>query len=277
MCESTADADAPAGTANASDRDARGWPIRNTAAGTSASISRQITWAPGRMHIGPVKTPSGERAVALDDATVALLRRHHHRQNTLRHTIGTRWRGGAWVFTLADGRPIHPDWLIHRFHTLLTATGLPPPVRLHDLRHGAGSLALAAHTDMKPCRTCSDTPATSTPPTPTPTSSPKSPTPPPTSSSPNSPTTTPAPTRHPRSPRDCLACPPTRDRLEPQQSESGNVDGTTTQMVETMLRDTEVAHVRSNAREPVLRNVTSAIRPGKAGSPRRTRTYNPRT
>jgi integrase len=36
----------------------------------------------------------------------------------------------------------------HRFSKLVAASGLPP-VRLHDLRHGAASLALAAGADLK--------------------------------------------------------------------------------------------------------------------------------
>jgi len=43
----------------------------------------------------PVKTPSGERSVALDTATIALLRWHRGRQDKLRRVIGP--------FTLIDG------------------------------------------------------------------------------------------------------------------------------------------------------------------------------
>jgi integrase len=52
------------------------------------------------------------------------------------------------VFTYADGRPIRPEYLTHRFGQLTTQLGLPP-VRLHDLRHGAATLALASHADLK--------------------------------------------------------------------------------------------------------------------------------
>jgi hypothetical protein len=52
------------------------------------------------------------------------------------------------VFTAPDGQPLHPDWLTRRFRRLVAASGLPP-VRLHDLRHGAASLALAAGADLK--------------------------------------------------------------------------------------------------------------------------------
>jgi len=45
------------------------------------------------------------------------------------------------MFTYADGRPIRPEYLIHRFRTLIKELDLPP-IRLHDLRHGAATLAL---------------------------------------------------------------------------------------------------------------------------------------
>src|SRR6516225_9500957 len=52
------------------------------------------------------------------------------------------------MFTYADGRPVRPEYLTHRFNTLVKEFDLPP-IRLHDLRHGAATLALASRTDLK--------------------------------------------------------------------------------------------------------------------------------
>jgi hypothetical protein len=52
------------------------------------------------------------------------------------------------VFTTDDGTPLHPDWITRRFRHLVVTSGLPP-VRLHDLRHGAATLAHAAGADLK--------------------------------------------------------------------------------------------------------------------------------
>ena len=52
------------------------------------------------------------------------------------------------MFTYADGRPIQPEYLTHRFRELIKELDLPP-IRLHDLRHGAATLALASRTDLK--------------------------------------------------------------------------------------------------------------------------------
>ncbi len=48
----------------------------------------------------------------------------------------------------ADGGPLSPEYLTRTFARLIRQTGLPP-VRLHDLRHGAASLALTAGADLK--------------------------------------------------------------------------------------------------------------------------------
>ncbi|BCB79603.1 hypothetical protein GCM10022251_41530 [Phytohabitans flavus] len=116
--------------------------------GGTLTVHQQVCQINGRVHIGPVKTPAGERVVALDAATVAVLREHQRRQHALVKGAGRCWRPDGHVFTLADGRPVRPDWLSHRFHHLVAASGLPP-VRFHDLRHGAATLALAAHVDLK--------------------------------------------------------------------------------------------------------------------------------
>ena len=52
------------------------------------------------------------------------------------------------MFTTSGGQPLHPDFLTRRFRRLVEQSGLPP-VRLHDLRHGAASLAHSAGADLK--------------------------------------------------------------------------------------------------------------------------------
>src|SRR5262249_23032478 len=78
----------------------------------------------------------------------AVLREHYRRQQRLRRPAGTACEDSGLVFCWGDGRPLRPDWLTHRFHYLVAASG-PPPVRVHDLRHSAATLALTAHTDLR--------------------------------------------------------------------------------------------------------------------------------
>jgi hypothetical protein len=44
------------------------------------------------------------------------------------------------VFVRADGSPIRPGYGTYRFRLLIGQVDAPP-IRLHDLRHGAASLA----------------------------------------------------------------------------------------------------------------------------------------
>jgi integrase len=52
------------------------------------------------------------------------------------------------VFTDTDGSPLHLATISTRFQELIAQAGLPP-VRLHDLRHGAATLTLATGADLK--------------------------------------------------------------------------------------------------------------------------------
>jgi integrase len=92
------------------------------------------------------------RAVALDRHTVKVLRGHRERQlaqRARRQDAGKTWHDSGYVFTRPDGEPIHPGYVTQRFAKLVKASDLPP-IRLHDLRHGAASLTgYEAGADLK--------------------------------------------------------------------------------------------------------------------------------
>jgi integrase len=94
------------------------------------------------------KSEAGERTVALDAGTVTALRAHRRAQLTERMAWGPAWVDSGKVFTRENGEPLHPATITDRFHDLVMAADLPP-IRLHDLRHGAASLMLAAGVDLK--------------------------------------------------------------------------------------------------------------------------------
>ncbi|MFG2006516.1 tyrosine-type recombinase/integrase [Spirillospora sp. NPDC048911] len=52
------------------------------------------------------------------------------------------------MFTNRNGEPVSPGWLTHQFQKLIAEQDVPP-IRLHDLRHGAATLALAAGEELK--------------------------------------------------------------------------------------------------------------------------------
>ena len=89
------------------------------------------------------KSDAGDREVALDAGTVAALRAHRRQQIASRLQWGPAWVDSGKVFTREDGSALHPATVTDRFQALAAAAKLPP-IRLHDLRHGAASLMLAA-------------------------------------------------------------------------------------------------------------------------------------
>jgi integrase len=89
---------------------------------------------------GP-KTDAGERSVALDPGTVAVLRAYRKGQQEDRLLWGAAWTDTGLVFTKEDGRALSPNGVSQRFDRLVARNDLPP-IRLHDLRHVAATLAL---------------------------------------------------------------------------------------------------------------------------------------
>jgi integrase len=105
----------------------------------------QVGWA---TEEGEPKTANGVRVIALDANTVAVLRGHRVRQSAERLQCGPAWVTTGLVFTREDGSAIHPDYVTGHFERLVRAADLPP-IRLHDLRHGAATLALAGGANLK--------------------------------------------------------------------------------------------------------------------------------
>lgn len=97
---------------------------------------------------GDPKSDAGVRVVPLPPVVVTALRGWRKQQVTDREAWGRGWPGGGLVWTREDGSPVPAQWLSRRFATLAFRAGLPP-VRFHDLRHGAASLCKAAGLDSK--------------------------------------------------------------------------------------------------------------------------------
>ena len=111
-------------------------------------ICQQLQQYDGHLSLCPPKTASSQRVIALDRTTVIVLRRHHAAQQAERTAMGDGYRDSGYVFTGLNGDPMAPDRLTRHFRQLSDEAGLPP-VRLHDLRHGAATLALAAGAELK--------------------------------------------------------------------------------------------------------------------------------
>ena len=116
-------------------------------AGGNLMVSEQIVQLGYRTETGPPKSDSS-RPVALDEGSVAVLRAHRARQSAERLAWGPTWVESGLVFTRKNGAALHPEYVSRHFERLTRRAGLPP-IRLHDLRHGAATLALAGGADLK--------------------------------------------------------------------------------------------------------------------------------
>lgn len=123
------------------------WQDVDLAAGTM-TIRRQLVQLGWDVVESTPKSEAGNRTVALDAGTVAALQAHRKRQMEDRLAWGPAWVETGKVFVREDGSTLHPAAVTDRFHAIVEAAALPP-VRLHDLRHGAASLMLAAGVPMK--------------------------------------------------------------------------------------------------------------------------------
>lgn len=106
----------------------------------------------GRVHVrqaqvddvlDSTKSEESDRQVPIDPGTAAVLRDWRKAQLAERLAWGPAWTDTGRVFTREDGKPLRPGWISQRFGAIIARENLPP-VRLHDLRHGAASMLLAA-------------------------------------------------------------------------------------------------------------------------------------
>lgn len=94
------------------------------------------------------KADASEDWVSLEHLVMTALRAWRKVQTGERLRWGEAWTDTGYVFTHENGLPYHPAQLTKIFYWLCFTAGLPP-IRLHDLRHGAATLALAAGRSMK--------------------------------------------------------------------------------------------------------------------------------
>jgi integrase len=113
-----------------------------------ATVRWQITQLGGGTDQGKPKSEAGEGQVTLDTQTIKVLRAHRMRQNTERLAAGMAWVESGFVFTTEMGEALYPAYVTGQFEQLCMEAALPP-IRLHDLRHGAASILLAAGYGMK--------------------------------------------------------------------------------------------------------------------------------
>jgi integrase len=108
-----------------------------------AEIVQTVTVVNHQPRIGPPKTASGRRGLALDAATVEALRSWRARQLEERLLLGAGYRDHDLVFSKIDGDVLHPERFSREFDRRVARWGLPR-LTVHGLRHTWATAALRA-------------------------------------------------------------------------------------------------------------------------------------
>lgn len=107
-------------------------------------ISHTVTEVSGGLVVqDDAKTRASERSLALDAATVDVLRRWKRRQAEERLAAGPAWQDTGLVFTREDGTGHRPKRLSSNFTALVDRAGFPR-IGIHGLRHTYATAALRA-------------------------------------------------------------------------------------------------------------------------------------
>jgi integrase len=116
--------------------------------GGRLSIVRAVVSVEAKAAVSEPKTKRGRRSIALDQATVDVLRRHRAAQAAEKLAWGEAYEDHDLVSAWENGRPIHPHRISTWFERTSRETGLPR-IRLHDLRHSYATAALKAGVPAK--------------------------------------------------------------------------------------------------------------------------------
>ena len=116
------------------------WSAVDLNAGTLRVESSAVR-AGRELTVGPPKSRSSIRSIAIDDETARRLGWHAARQRLdLLRTTGMKARP-EHVFTTERGAMLEPTWVSREFDRLIARHGMRR-IRLHDLRHTSASLGL---------------------------------------------------------------------------------------------------------------------------------------
>jgi integrase len=107
----------------------------------SRSLARAAT---GGYAVAEPKSKRSVRTIVLPALARQALDHQRVRQDVEKAAAGSAWQDvDGSVFTDAIGRPWHPETMTTMYRALVARSGIGP-LRLHDLRHTAATLALSA-------------------------------------------------------------------------------------------------------------------------------------
>lgn len=110
----------------------------------SVTIRRSRVVASGRVVEGEPKTKAGQRSIAIDAATAAVLRSWKSTQAAERLVMGAGWGNDVGVvFTQPDGAPLYPQTITASFKRISLELGLPT-IGVHGLRHSSATMMISS-------------------------------------------------------------------------------------------------------------------------------------
>jgi len=112
-------------------------------------ITRELQRLDGEFVLTEPKSQTSHRALPLSDPAVKVLRAHRAWWANEKLRLGSHWID-EWdlVFVGPQGEPLHAKAVWREWRRILKASGLPV-IRVHDLRHTAGTLLREAGVDAK--------------------------------------------------------------------------------------------------------------------------------
>ncbi|MBW4813452.1 site-specific integrase [Rhodococcus qingshengii] len=112
---------------------------------STLTVARQRIILDSRVVVETPKSESGKRTIALGVEGVEVLKAHRTAQAKARLAAGVG--STDWIFTDPAGQPLNPAHVAGEFSQLIRKADLPP-IRTHDTRHTAATLALASGSDL---------------------------------------------------------------------------------------------------------------------------------
>ncbi|GAA1362278.1 tyrosine-type recombinase/integrase [Catellatospora chokoriensis] len=102
------------------------------------TVRRSLQRVDGQLVLGPVKTDSSDRKIAVPEPLARVL--ELHRADQVRQSeIAKQWTDHGMVFTTAVGTPVEPRNLKRHFDRLCDKADVPK-IRFHDLRHSCATI-----------------------------------------------------------------------------------------------------------------------------------------
>ena len=123
------------------------WDNVNLQNGTISVVQALYPTKKGLVLLPP-KTDKSIRTICIPITLINILKDYKIKQDLIKNKLDNNYATHNLVCCQADGKPINPTTLNHKFHNLLEKNNLPL-IRFHDLRHSHASLLLKEKVPVK--------------------------------------------------------------------------------------------------------------------------------